>query len=141
MEGPVVEDTGERIPPRALGQLAGDALDVGDHAAVEGATRLALAVAVEDAAEDEELPRDLPGRQAEALPLAGMVLRQLAGILVAVQARDEGGERPELSEPAQALERGDDAVCERLLDALDREVPCGCPHDPSHAAQAKGRFG
>jgi hypothetical protein len=63
-----------------------------------------------------------------------MIFRQLLGVLVTVERGDEGGEGAELPEPAKALERRDDALGESLLDALDREVPCGCPHDPGHGA-------
>ncbi len=91
-------------------------------------------MAVEHPAEDEELRSHLRRREPEALALASVILRQLTGILVAVQARDEGGQRAELTQPPEPLERRDDAFGERLLDALDREVPRRCPHDPGHAA-------
>src|SRR6185295_3227361 len=126
----MVENACERIPPRALGQLPGHPLDVGDDTAVERPARLALAMTVEDAPEDQQLCRHLGGRQAEAFALAGVVFGELTGLLVYVQARDERGQGAQLPEPAETLERRDDAVGERLLDALDREIPGGCPHDP-----------
>ncbi len=142
MEGPVVQDSGEGIAARALGELAGHALDVGGDTAVERTSRLRLAVAVENAPEDEELGGDLRRGQAETFALTGMVVRELAGILVAVEGGDEGGERAELPEPTEMLERGDDAVGERLLDALDREVPSGCPSRPrSRRPDVQTRFG
>src|SRR5512133_3694904 len=66
VEGSVVQRTGERVAARAFGELARDALDVGSDAAVEGPPHLVLAVALEDASEDEELGRDLGGCETEA---------------------------------------------------------------------------
>ena len=71
--------------PRPFRELARHAFDVRREAAVECAPRLRLAVTIENPPDDEELGRDLRRREAEALPLAGMIIRQLAGVFVAVE--------------------------------------------------------
>jgi hypothetical protein len=136
MESSVVENARERVSPGALRELARHPLDICDHAAVERAPRLPFAVAFEHASEHEQLRRDLRRSQSEAFPLPGVILGELVGTVVSVEARDEGRQRSQLAEPAEPLKRRDDAVSERLLDALDREVPCGCPHDPGHVRTA-----
>ena len=136
MERSVVEHARERVSAGPLGQLAGHALDVCDDAAVKRPAGFSLAVAVEDAPEDEELRCDLGGRKPEAFALARVIVCELDWILVAVKARDEGWKRAQLSQTAEPLERRDDAVGERLLQALDREVPRRCPHDPGHGQPA-----
>jgi len=136
MEGSMVEHAREWVPAGSFGQLTGHALDVGDDAAVKCSAGLGLAVAIEHAPEDEELRCDLGGRKPEAFALARVIVCELDRILVAAKARDEGWKRAQLSQTAEPLERRDDAVGERLLHALDREVPRRCPHDPGHGQPA-----
>ena len=141
MERSMVEHSRERVPAGALGQLTGHALEVGDDAAVKCSAGLGLAVAVEHAPQDEEFRCDLGRRKPEAFALARVIVCKLDRILIAVKARDEGWKGAQLSQTAEPLERRDDAVGERLLHALDREVPCRCPHDPGHGHQPRERFG
>jgi hypothetical protein len=98
-------------------------------------------VPVENAPEDEELGGDLSGGEPEAFALTGVIVRELAGILVPVEGGDERGESPELAQAPEMLERRHHAVGERLLDALDREIPSRCPHDPGHGDQRNDGFG
>jgi hypothetical protein len=141
VEGAVVEEAGERVAARALGELAGDALDVGDEAAVERLARLRLAVALEHPAEDEQLGGDLGRGEPEALALAGEVGGERARILILAESCDEGREGAELAEPAQQRERGSRARLERLVHALDGEVPGGGPDEPGHVAQGREGVG
>ena len=59
VERAMVEEPGEGIPSRALGELAGDAPDVPDQAALHRRPGLAFAVPLQHPAENEQLGRDL----------------------------------------------------------------------------------
>ena len=59
VEGLVVQEAGQRVPARALGELPGDALEEDDDRAVERRARIVLSPALEDAPERQELGEDL----------------------------------------------------------------------------------
>ena len=97
--------------------------------------RVGLAVALEHPRDREQLGGDLGRREPEALALAREVGRQLAGVVALVQGGDERRKGAELPQAPELLERRHHACRERLVDALDGEIPRRQPHDPLHALQ------
>ena len=108
-------------------------LHVADEAAVDGRPRLELAVPLEHAAEDEQLGGDLGRREPQALALPGEVGGEPAGSSPSSSAAMKDGSEPSCpSRPSRSSE-GTAPRRERLVDALDGQIPCGQPHDPVHA--------
>ena len=132
MEGFVVQEAGERIAARALGEIAGHASNVRRDAAVESIPGLGLVVAVEDAPEHKELGRHLTRREAEAFSLAGEVVSESRRMVFSSQGGNERGKAAELSQAPEPLEGRRHALFEGTFHALDREVPRRCSHDPGH---------
>ena len=62
-------------------------------------------------------------------------------VVAVLERRNEGRQRAELAQPAQALERGHGSRRERLLDALDGQIPRRQPHDPVHRSQRREAVG
>jgi hypothetical protein len=138
MEGPVMQESRQGVPPRQLGQAARDLSEIEEQAVVECFASPALAMPLEHAAEGEELCDDLCLAQTEPLALAGVVCCQLSRVAACIESGDEGRKRPELPQPAQAGERGCAAFAERLIDCLDREIPRRCPQNPDAARVLTG---
>jgi hypothetical protein len=59
---------------------------------------------------------------------------------LAAELRDEGREVAELRDPAEAHERGDDVVRERLVDHLEGEVPAVVPQVGAQRLQRRGHL-
>src|SRR5215210_863571 len=97
VEGLVVEEAGERVAPRAVGELSGNPGDISRDAAVERLAGFGLAVAIEHAAEDEQLCGDLARSEPERLALAGEVFYQDRGVVVPSEDGDERREAAELA--------------------------------------------
>src|SRR5207247_3970875 len=116
----------QRIATGALSQVTGHARDVRRHATVERFSRLAFAVAVQDAPEDEKLAGHLPWREAQTLSLACEVVSERRRIVVSSQRGDERGKAAELSEPPEPLERRRHAFVEGAVHALHCKVPRRC---------------
>jgi small subunit ribosomal protein S2 len=138
VEGSMVQEPGERVPPRQLGQATRDLAEVEQQAVVECLASPALAMSLEHAAEGEELCDDLRLAQPESLALPGVVCCELGRVAACLQGGDEGRKRPELPQAAQAGERRCAAFTERLLDGLDRKIPRRCPQNPDAARVRTG---
>jgi hypothetical protein len=141
VEGAMVEEPGERVPAGGVRQLGRDASDVTGDAAVDRLARPVLAVTLQHAAEDEQLGDDLGRREPQALPFPREVAGGLIGALLLCERGDEGRQRAQLTEAPEPVERGHGARRERLLQALDGEIPCGQPHDPVHEPQSTQSVG
>jgi small subunit ribosomal protein S2 len=138
VEGPMMQESRQGVPPRQLGQAARDLPEVEKQAVVECFASPALAVPLEHAAEGEELCDDLRLAQTEPLALAGVVRRELSRVAACIEGGDERRKRPELTQAAQAGERGCAAFAERLVDGLDRKIPRRCPQNPDAARVRTG---
>jgi small subunit ribosomal protein S2 len=138
VEGPMVQEPREGVPPRQLGQAARDLSEVENQALVECLASLALPVPLEHAAQRQELRYDLRLAQTEALALAGVVRCELVRIAACLECGDERRERPELPQAAQARKRGCAAFAERFVDGLDRKIPRRCPQNPDAARVRTG---
>jgi hypothetical protein len=130
VEGPVVQEPRERVPPGQLGQTARDLSEVQEQAVVERLASRSLAVSLQHAAEGEELPHDFRLAQTEALALAGVVCCELSQLASGFEGGDERWKRPQLPQTAEPGERGCTALAERLVDRLDRKIPRRCPQSP-----------
>jgi hypothetical protein len=133
MKGPMMQEPGERVPPRQFGQTARDLSEVEEQTVVECFASPALAMPLEHAAEGEKLCNDLRLAQTEPLAFAGVVCCELSRVAACIEGGDERRKRPELPQSAQAGERGRPAFAERLVDGLDRKIPRGCPQNPDAA--------
>ena len=115
---------GERIAARPLAELGGDPRDRGGSRHQSTASRsVAQPVPLEDAAEREQLADDLPGGEAEALALArrgrSRASREPSS---SPSASTSDGERAELAQPAEPVERGA-APKRRASSRSRRELP------------------
>ena len=141
VERAVIEEAGERVAARAVCELGRHALHVAHEAAVDGRPGLRLAVPLEDATEHEELGGDLGRCEPEALALQREIGGGRERVVVLLERGDERGQRPELTQPPEPLQRGHGAGRERLVDALDGKIPGRQPHDPVHASQSRESVG
>lgn len=138
VEGPMVQEPREGVPPRQLDQAAGDLSEVEKQAVVECLASAALAMSLEHTAEGQELRDDLCLAQTEALALARIVRSELGRVAARLEGGDERRKRPELPQAAQAGERGCTVFAERLVDGLDRKIPRRCPQNPDAARVRTG---
>ena len=138
VEGTMMQESRQGVPPRQLGQAARDLSEVEEQAVVECFASPALAMPLEHAAEGEELCDDLRLAQAEPLALSGVVCCELSRIAACIERGDERRKRPELPQAAKAGERRCAAFAERLIDGLDRKIPRRCPQNPDTARVRTG---
>ena len=137
VEGTMMQESRQGVPPRQLGQAASDLSEVEEQAVVESLASPALAVPLEHAAEGEELCDDLRLAQTEPLALTGVVCCELSRV-ACIECGDERRKRPELPQAAQAGERGRAAFAERFVNGLDRKIPRRCPENPDAASVRTG---
>ena len=149
----MVEQLCQWISPRLVGEVGGDAVEVGDdalgHEPVDralGAGGASGGEAGEPAPQEEELRDDLARREADRLALLG-VRADACGERDAVrllelprELHDQRRQIAQLPEVAQPGERWDRVVAKPGVDDLACEVPGRLGHG-FHPEQARGRVG
>jgi len=132
VEGAMVEQARKRISAGALGKLARDVVEVGQEAVVERTPRGGFAAPLEHPPEEDELCDDLSRREPEALSVAGELLDQRPWV-VGSKRGEKRRQRAELAETTETGKRRRDTLAQRLVHALDGDVPRRALNHPGHA--------